>query len=539
MSTFIPQDSDAGPAPQAQRADDPIGANTEHVFIFDTTLRDGEQCPGATMTFEEKLEVADFLDKMGVDIIEAGFPIASDGDFQAVSEIAKRVKRAVVAGLSRAGEADIDRAGEAVRYAQRPRIHTFIATSPVHRKHKLLKSAEQVLEMVQFQVTRARNWVADVEWSAEDATRTELDYLCRCVEIAIKAGASTINLPDTVGYATPEEYFDMFRAVRERVPNSDKAIFSVHCHNDLGMAVANSLAGLRAGARQIECTINGIGERAGNAALEEVVMAIKTRGDVLPYQVGIDAKLLNRASKLVAAATSFPVQYNKAIVGRNAFAHESGIHQDGMLKHTQTYEIMTPESVGVSKTSLVMGKHSGRNAFRVKLKELGYELGENAFEDAFNRFKALADRKKHVYDEDIEALVDEEIATQQDRMKVVALTVIAGTMGPQSATLTLDVDGDHRTVQATGNGPVDATFNAIVQLVPHKAKLALYQVHAVTEGTDAQAEVSVRLEDENEGKTVTARAADPDTMVASAKAYVGALNKLFAKRGRLHAQQSA
>jgi 2-isopropylmalate synthase len=539
MSTFIPQDSDAGAAPQAQRADDPIGANTEHVFIFDTTLRDGEQCPGATMTFEEKLEVADFLDKMGVDIIEAGFPIASDGDFQAVSEIAKRVKRAVVAGLSRAGEADIDRAGEAVRYAQRPRIHTFIATSPVHRKHKLLKSAEQVLEMVQFQVTRARNWVADVEWSAEDATRTELDYLCRCVEIAIKAGASTINLPDTVGYATPEEYFDMFRAVRERVPNSDKAIFSVHCHNDLGMAVANSLAGLRAGARQIECTINGIGERAGNAALEEVVMAIKTRGDVLPYQVGIDAKLLNRASKLVAAATSFPVQYNKAIVGRNAFAHESGIHQDGMLKHTQTYEIMTPESVGVSKTSLVMGKHSGRNAFRVKLKELGYELGENAFEDAFNRFKALADRKKHVYDEDIEALVDEEIATQQDRMKVVALTVIAGTMGPQSATLTLDVDGDHRTVQATGNGPVDATFNAIVQLVPHKAKLALYQVHAVTEGTDAQAEVSVRLEDENEGKTVTARAADPDTMVASAKAYVGALNKLFAKRGRLHAQQSA
>jgi 2-isopropylmalate synthase len=323
------------------------------------------------------------------------------------------------------------------------------------------------------------------------------------------------------------------------VPNADRVIFSVHCHNDLGMAVANSLAGVRAGARQVECTINGIGERAGNAALEEIVMAIKTRGDALPFEIGIDTTLLNRASKLVAAATSFPVQYNKAIVGRNAFAHESGIHQDGMIKHAYTYEIMTPESVGVSKTSLVMGKHSGRNAFRVKLKELGYELGENALQDAFNRFKGLADRKKHVYDEDIEALVDEEIATHQDRMRVVALTVIAGTVGPQTATLTLDVgDGNHQTVQTTGNGPVDAAFNAIHKLVPHQAKLALFQVHAVTEGTDAQAEVSVRLEDED-GKQVTARAADPDTLVASAKAYVSALNKLFAKRGRLHAQQSA
>jgi 2-isopropylmalate synthase len=514
-------------------------ANTDRVFIFDTTLRDGEQCPGATMTFEEKLEVADFLEAMGVDIIEAGFPIASEGDFYAVSEIAKRIKTSVVCGLSRAGELDIDRAGEAVKHAARPRIHTFISTSPVHRKHKLQKTEEQVLEMVQFQVTRARNWCDDVEWSAEDATRTEIDYLCRCVETAIKAGASTINLPDTVGYATPEEYYQMFRTVMEKVPGAEKVIFSVHCHNDLGMAVANSLAGIRAGCRQVECTINGIGERAGNAALEEIVMAIKTRGDVLPYQVGIDATQLNRASKLVAAATSFPVQYNKAIVGRNAFAHESGIHQDGMLKHTQTYEIMTPDSVGVSKTSLVMGKHSGRNAFRTKLKELGYELGDNALEDAFNRFKALADRKKHVYDEDLEALVDEEIATAQDRIKVAALTVIAGTMGPQSATLTLDMgEGRQETVQATGNGPVDATFNAIQRLVPHKAKLALYQVHAVTEGTDAQAEVSVRLEDsiEEGGRAVTARAADPDTLVASAKAYLSALNKLFAKRGRLHAQ---
>jgi 2-isopropylmalate synthase len=540
----MPQASDRGPAAQsgAQPSKKGQGSNKDKVFIFDTTLRDGEQCPGATMTFEEKLEVAEFLDDMGVDIIEAGFPIASEGDFAAVSEIAKRTKRAVIAGLSRAGEADIDRAGEAVKHARRPRVHTFISTSPVHRKFKLQKSAEEVLEMVHFQVTRARNWVEDVEWSAEDATRTEIDYLCRCVEAAIKAGASTINLPDTVGYATPEEYYQMFRTVMERVPGSEKVIFSVHCHNDLGMAVANSLAGIRAGCRQVECAINGIGERAGNAALEEIVMAIKTRGDVLPYEVGVDTTMLNRASKLVAAATSFPVQYNKAIVGRNAFAHESGIHQDGMLKHTQTYEIMTPESVGVSKTSLVMGKHSGRNAFRTKLKEMGYDLGENALEDAFNRFKALADRKKHVYDEDLEALVDEEIATAQDRMKVVALTVIAGTMGPQSATLTLDMgDGRQQTVQATGNGPVDATFNAIIKLVPHKAKLALFQVHAVTEGTDAQAEVSVRLEDEavEGGRAVTARAADPDTLVASAKAYVSALNKLFAKRGRLHAQQSA
>ncbi len=502
----------------------------DKVLIFDTTLRDGEQCPGATMTLEEKLEVADLLDEMGVDIIEAGFPIASDGDFEAVSLIAKRIERSVVAGLARAGMKDIDRCGEAVKHAQRPRIHTFLSTSPIHMKWKLQKEPEQVLEMVRQSVERARNYVDDVEWSAEDGTRTEMDFLCRCVETAIKAGATTINIPDTVGYTTPDEYYALFKTVRERVPNSDQAVFSVHCHNDLGMAVANSLAGVRAGARQIECTLNGIGERAGNAALEEIVMAIKVRNDVLPFHTGIDASMLTRASKLVAAATSFPVQYNKAIVGRNAFAHESGIHQDGMLKHTQTYEIMTPESVGVSKTSLVMGKHSGRNAFRTKLKDLGYDLGENALEDAFNRFKALADRKKVIYDEDIEALVDEEIATATDRIKVVALTVIAGTSGPQSATLTLDVDGKQTTVQSTGNGPVDATFNAIQKIVPHTAGLELYQVHAVTEGTDAQAEVSVRLQEE--GRTVTAKAADPDTLVASAKAYIGAMNKLMIKRQR-------
>jgi 2-isopropylmalate synthase len=511
-------------------------ATGDRVLIFDTTLRDGEQSPGATMTFEEKLEVADLLDEMGVDIIEAGFPIASDGDFEAVSEIAKRVKRATVAGLARAGFKDIDRCGEAVRHAQRPRIHTFISTSPIHMKHKLQKEPHEVLDLVRASVERARGHVPDVEWSAEDATRTEFDFLCRCVETAIKAGATTINIPDTVGYTVPEEYFELIKSLRERVPDADKAVFSTHCHNDLGMAVANSLAGVKAGARQIECTINGIGERAGNAALEEIVMAIKTRSDALPFTTGIEATLLTRASKLVSAATSFPVQYNKAIVGRNAFAHESGIHQDGMLKHTQTYEIMTPESVGVAKTSLVMGKHSGRNAFRTKLKDLGYDLGDNAFEDAFNRFKALADRKKVIYDEDIEALVDEEIATSDDRIKVVSLTVIAGTQGPQSATLTLDIDDRHQTVQSTGNGPVDAIFNAIHALVPHEASLELYQVHAVTEGTDAQAEVSVRLSED--GRAVTAKAADPDTLVASAKAYIGALNKLVIKRQRRVLAQS-
>jgi 2-isopropylmalate synthase len=508
----------------------PTQSEKDRVVIFDTTLRDGEQCPGATMTHEEKLEVAELLDTMGVDIIEAGFPIASDGDFAAVNEIAKRAKNAVICGLSRASLKDIDRCAEAIKPAKRKRIHTFLSTSPVHMKYKLQMQPHEVYEMVIAQVTRARSHTDDVEWSAEDGTRTEFDFLCRCVEAAINAGATTINIPDTVGYTIPEEYRRLFEMVRERVPNSDRARFSVHCHDDLGMAVANSIAGVQGGARQIECCINGIGERAGNAALEEVVMAIKTRNDVLPFWTGIEATMLTRASKLVSAVTSFPVQYNKAIVGRNAFAHESGIHQDGMLKHTQTYEIMTPESVGVKQTSLVMGKHSGRHAFVHKLEELGYHLGDNQIEDAFIRFKALADKKKQIYDEDIEALVDEEIATAHDRIKIISLTVIAGTMGPQSATLSLDIDGKHMTTQSTGNGPVDAIFNAIHALVPHEAKLELYQVHAVTEGTDAQAEVSVRLSEQ--GRAVTAKGADPDTLVASAKAYLGALNKLMSRRHR-------
>ena len=509
----------------------------DRVVIFDTTLRDGEQCPGATMTLDEKLAVAELLDGMGVDIIEAGFPIASNGDFEAVSEIARRTKRATVAGLARAIPADIARAGEAVRHAERGRIHTFVSTSAIHLAHQMRKTQDEVIEIILKTVSQARDLVEDVEWSAMDATRTDIDYLCRCVEAAIRSGATTINLPDTVGYATPQEYGAMFRQVRERVPNADKAIFSVHCHNDLGLAVANSLAGLEGGARQIECTINGIGERAGNAALEEIVMAIRTRADVMPYDTGIDTTMLTRASKLVSHAANFPVQYNKAIVGRNAFAHESGIHQDGMLKHSETYEIMTPASVGLAKTSLVMGKHSGRAAFKSKLGELGISLSENQFQDVFERFKDLADRKKHVYDEDIEALVDQNLATAHDRIKLVSLSVIAGTRGPQRATMKIEMDGRTFTEEADGNGPVDAVFNAIHAIVPHDAVLELYQVHAVTEGTDAQAEVSVRLKAGE--RSVTARGADPDTLVASAKAYLSALNKLSAASVRLHAQHAA
>jgi 2-isopropylmalate synthase len=509
--------------------------NTNRVIIFDTTLRDGEQSPGASMNKQEKIRIAKVLEEMRVDVIEAGFPIASQGDFEAVEAVAREVTETVVCGLARAAKGDIDRCAEALKPAKRGRIHTFISTSPVHMKWKLQMTPEQVYEMVISSVTRARRYTDDVEWSCEDGTRTERDFLCRCIEAAINAGATTINIPDTVGYTVPEEYFALMKMVRERVPNSDKARFSVHCHDDLGMAVANSLAGVAAGARQIECTINGIGERAGNAALEEVVMAMRVRNDVLPFWTGINTTMLTRASKLVSAATSFPVQYNKAIVGRNAFAHESGIHQDGMLKHTQTYEIMTPESVGVKQTSLVMGKHSGRHAFVHKLEELGYKLAGNQLEDAFMRFKALADRKKQIYDEDIEALVDEEIAHAHDRIKLVSLMVIAGTMGPQSATCTLDIDGRHVTQQSTGNGPVDATFNCIKALVPHEATLELYQVHAVTEGTDAQAEVSVRLSEA--GRAVTARGADPDTLVASAKSYLSALNKLMARRDRGRAER--
>jgi 2-isopropylmalate synthase len=511
-----------------QNASHPYTDEKDRVRIFDTTLRDGEQSPGAAMTLEEKMEVASLLDEMGVDIIEAGFPIASNGDFEAVSAISSLVKNAVVCGLSRAGFKDIDRAGEALRRAKHPRIHTFISTSPVHMKHKLQMEPHAVLEAVTASVTRARNWTDNVEWSAEDATRTEADFLCRAIELAIKAGATTINIPDTVGYALPQEYFELVKMLRDRVPGAADVVFSTHCHNDLGLAVANSLAGVLAGARQVECTVNGIGERAGNAALEEIVMALRVRRDRMPYTTAIRTDMIARASKLVSNVTAFPVQYNKAIVGKNAFAHESGIHQDGMLKHAQTYEIMNPADVGVTGTSLILGKLSGRHAFRDKLKTLGYELGDNALEDAFRRFKDLADKKKHVFDEDIVALVDDSVLRSQDPIQVHALRVNTGKGIVPSAELSLLVDGEVRSGVATGDGPVDAIFNAIRKLYPHPASLELFQVSAVTEGTDAQAKVSVRLAED--GRTVTGRGADTDTMVASAYAYVNALNKLLVKR---------
>ena len=512
------------------RTDAAPGKPGGRVVVFDTTLRDGEQSPGASMNLDEKIKIALLLEEMGVDVIEAGFPIASNGDFEAVREIAKLVKGSTVCGLARAGRMDIDRAWEAVQHAARPRIHTFISTSPLHMKWKLQMEPEQVHQAVIDSVTHARNLCPDVEWSCEDGSRTEHDFLCRTVESAIKAGARTINVPDTVGYAVPEEFAALIRMLFDRVPNIDKAVVSVHCHNDLGLAVANSLAAVGAGARQVECTVNGLGERAGNASMEEIVMALKTRHDALPYATGVKTEYITRASRLVSAITGFVVQPNKAIVGANAFAHESGIHQDGMLKHAGTYEIMTPESVGLGKSTLVMGKHSGRHAFRMKLKELGFEIGDNAMNEAFRRFKDLADRKKEVYDEDIVALIDDEIQHGAEHIKFVALQVIAGSKGPQSAELELEIDGVTRAAKTTGNGPVDATFNAIKAMVPHEAKLLLYQVSAVTAGTDAQAEVTVRLEEG--GKTVNGQGADPDTLVASARAYIHALNKLITKRAK-------
>ncbi|MEQ8194228.1 MAG: 2-isopropylmalate synthase [Rhodospirillales bacterium] len=500
----------------------------DRVIIFDTTLRDGEQSPGASMNLDEKLRVAEVLEAMGVDVIEAGFPIASDADLEAVNEIAKIAKNAVVCGLARAKAMDIDRAAEALKPAKRGRIHTFISTSPLHMKHKLQMEPDAVHAAVIESVSYARKFIDDVEWSPEDGSRTEHDFLCRCVESAIKAGATTINIPDTVGYAVPEEFGALIAMLKNRVPNIDKAVISVHCHNDLGLAVANSLAAVRAGARQVECTINGIGERAGNAAMEEIVMALRTRQDSMPFVTGVDTTFITKASRLVSAITGFTVQPNKAIVGTNAFAHESGIHQDGMLKNAQTYEIMTPESVGLSKSKLVLGKHSGRHAFKQKLAELGYTLGDNALEDAFKRFKDLADKKKDVFDEDLIALIGEEIRVN-DRIKLVSLELLCGTVHrPPKADLAIEIDGVEMSCRATGDGPVDSAFNAIKELFPHGARLQLYQVHAVTQGTDAQAEVTVRLEED--GKTVNGQGADTDTMVASVKAYLNALNKLLVKR---------
>ena len=505
-----------------------MNSKNNYIKIFDTTLRDGEQSPGASMSLEEKIQIAEIFDEMGVDIIEAGFPIASNGDFESVKEVSRIVKNVQVCGLSRAGQKDIDRAAEALKYAKNPRIHTFISTSPVHMQYKLQMNEQEVLDAINFSVSRARNLVEDVQWSAEDATRTDRDFLFKCVDMAISSGATTINIPDTVGYTTPDEYYEIIDSLIKNIPDSDKVIFSTHCHNDLGLAVANSLSGVRAGARQIECTMNGIGERAGNAALEEIVMSMKVRNDILDYDSGVETKLFTRASKLVSSVTSFPVQFNKAIVGKNAFAHESGIHQDGMLKNNETYEIMTPESIGLNESTLVMGKHSGRHAFKEKAKELGYVLADNQLNDAFYRFKDLADKKKEVFDDDIVALIDDEFSKGLDVIKLVSLSIYSGTEGPQFADLSLEIDGEVKQNKSEGDGPVDALFNSIRTLIPHTASLQLYQVHAVTEGTDAQAEVSVRLHES--GKTVIGRGADTDTLVASARAYISALNRLMVKR---------
>ena len=509
--------------------DESIPADQDRVLIFDTTLRDGEQSPGATMSLSEKIEIALLLEELKVDIVEAGFPIASEGDFNAVKEIAGLLKDVTVCGLARSSFADIDRAAEALKPARRRRIHTFISTSPLHMKHKLQMEPGQVLEAVDQSVRRARNYTDDVQWSPEDGTRTEPDFLCRTVEAAILAGASTINIPDTVGYTAPGESAKIIGMLKERVPGIEDIVISTHCHNDLGLAVANSLAAVAAGARQVECTVNGLGERAGNAALEEIVMALRVRNDIMPYRTRVDSTKIMKVSRLVSDATGFAVQYNKAIVGKNAFAHEAGIHQDGMLKHAGTYEIMRPKDVGLSESNLVLGKHSGRAALTKKLVELGFQGGGNRLNDVFVKFKRLADRKKEIFDDDLVALM--QASANEDAgetLRVTYLRVVCGSESPQSAEMTIFVDGFEHTARAEGDGPVDAAFNAVQSVFPHSAKLLLYQVQAVTEGTDAQATVSVKLEEE--GKIVVGQSSDTDTVFASVKAYVSALNNLVRRR---------
>ncbi|QQS54249.1 MAG: 2-isopropylmalate synthase [Candidatus Competibacteraceae bacterium] len=506
------------------------------LIIFDTTLRDGEQSPGASMTKEEKVRIAKMLERMRVDVIEAGFPIASPGDFEAVRAVARVVKDSVVCGLARAADADIDRAGEALKEAAAGRIHTFIATSPIHMKMKLRMEPDQVVERAVEAVRRARRWTDDVEFSAEDAGRSELDFLCRITEAVIDAGARTINIPDTVGYNVPEQFAHTIRSLIERVPNADKAIFSVHCHNDLGLAVANSLAAVLAGARQVECTINGLGERAGNASLEEIVMTVRTRHDVFQLETGIDTTQIVPASRLVANITGFPVQPNKAIVGANAFAHESGIHQDGVLKHRETYEIMRAEDVGWSANRMVMGKHSGRNAFRTRLEELGVSFAtEEELNDAFARFKELADKKHEVYDEDLQALVtDAYLTAENERVKLLYLRVCSETGETPSAQVTLSVDGKECNATAEGGGPVDASFKAIESILRTGTDLLLYSVNNITSGTDSQGEVTVRVS--KSGRIVNGQGADTDIVIASAKAYVNALNKMLQPAERAHPQ---
>jgi len=498
---------------------------SERVWIFDTTLRDGEQSPGCSMNLQEKLTLARQLARLGVDVIEAGFPIASPGDLEAVRAIAREVRDPSICALARTSAADIEHAQEALAEAARPRIHTFIATSDIHLQHKLRMSREQVLEEVDRAVRQARRYVDDVEFSAEDATRSDWDFLVEVFRTALEAGASTLNVPDTVGYTTPMEYFELIRFLREHIPDSDRAVFSLHCHDDLGLAVANSLAAIRAGARQVECTVNGIGERAGNTAMEEVVMALKTRRDVYGgVDTGVVTTEIYPTSRLLSSITGVSVQPNKAIVGDNAFAHEAGIHQDGVLKHQQTYEIMTPQSIGRPSNELVLGKHSGRHAFRERLRELGFELGPEELQAAFQRFKALADKKKVVYNEDLEAIVADAVMQEDDRYQLGELSIVSGTFAAPHATVELSVDGERRKTEASGTGPVDAVFRAIADLTETKSELVRYQVNAITAGMDAQGEVSVTVSED--GRRVIGHGAHTDILVASGKAYVHALNKL-------------
>ncbi len=503
-------------------------SETGSIQIFDTTLRDGEQSPGASMNIEEKLRIAHQLQKLNVDVMEAGFPIASEGDFEAVKKIAQVIKGPQIAGLSRANDKDIDRAWEALKYAgERGRIHTFIATSDIHMKYKLKMTEEQVTEAAVRAVKRAAGYTPNVEFSAEDATRTRLPFLAQVVEAVIDAGARVINIPDTVGYTIPTEYFNMIAYLKKNVPNIEKAIISVHCHNDLGLAVANSLAAVQAGAGQVECTINGIGERAGNCSLEEVVMALRTRHDILPFATQVETEHIYATSKLLSTITGIVVQPNKAVVGANAFAHEAGIHQHGVMMDKTTYEIMTPESIGLTQNKLVLGKHSGRHAFIQRLKELGYDLGKEDIEKAFVRFKALADQKKEIFDEDIDAIVADEIIRVPEKYKLLQMNIASGSFAAPTATVQMEVDGKVKKTALMGDGPVDATFKAIRKLTKSNARLLQFTVGAITGGTDAQGECTVRLEDD--GREILGQGAHSDIIVASAKAYINALNKAASK----------
>lgn len=499
------------------------------VKVFDTTLRDGEQSPGASMNLEEKMEVAGQLARLGVDIIEAGFPAASIGDFEAVQAIAARIHGPTICGLCRASDGDIDRCWEAIKGNPNARIHTFLATSDIHLKYKLKKTREEILGMVDHAVRRAKGYTPDVEFSAEDSTRSDLDFLCQVVRTAIAAGATTINLPDTVGYTTPTEYFTMITAVRERVPETAGITLSVHCHNDLGLAVANSLSACTAGARQVECTINGIGERAGNASLEEIAMILRTRGDVFNLETKINTKELMRASRLVSDVTGSPVQPNKAIVGANAFAHEAGIHQHGVMAERTTYEIMDPADIGLAESRLVLGKHSGRHAFEKRLKELGFELESVALNRAFIRFKDMADRKKDIYDADLEAIVSDEVYAVAEKWAIQHMTVYTTLEGYPTATIVLKHEDNEILETGTGVGAVDAVYRTIDKIVDAPYTLKDYMVHGVTGGTDALADVTVRLQ--LDGMIFTGRGSALDIVEASAKAYVQAINKMAARCG--------